>query len=428
MAFNLLSAVNNVFNGDFLNKAASAFGENEADIQKAVSGAVPSVLTGLLSKADSADGLQSILDIAKKAGSSGLLGNLSGLLNTGDNAFSGITSLVGNLLGDKLRGIANVIAGFSGIKQSSASSLLNTVAPAALGILGKQASDSHLSVSGLASLLSSQKDSILSAIPSGLNIGEALGLGSLAGIGSKLNSLFSAPEPAHVSHSTHAEVHDSHTGHGHDEHNSKKPNWFVPGLLAIAAFVIVLYAFKGCSGDHGTETNLKHETTEVKHEEHKTEVPATPVRASLKVKLPDGTELDAYKGGIEDQLVAYLNSNEGISKEKWFDFDDLNFETGSATITAASLKQVQNIAAILKAFPKVKIKIGGYTDNTGDSTANVKLSQSRADAVFAKVKELGSEKQLDGAEGYGPAHFVAPNDTEENKKKNRRISINVREK
>jgi outer membrane protein OmpA-like peptidoglycan-associated protein len=154
-----------------------------------------------------------------------------------------------------------------------------------------------------------------------------------------------------------------------------------------------------------------------------------PVRESIKVKLPDNTEIDAYKGGIEDMLVTYLLSNDAISKDKWFDFDDLNFETGSSTVTAASSKQVDNIAAILKAFPSVKIKIGGYTDNTGDSTANVKLSQARADAVLEKLKASGTDvKQLAGAEGYGPTHFVAPNDTEENKIKNRRISINVREK
>lgn len=418
MAFNLLSAVNNVFSGDFMDKAASAFGENGTDIQKAVGGAVPAVLTGLLAKAGSADGLQSVLDIAKNAGSSGILNNITGLLNTGDNGLSVIASQVSNLFGDKLRSIANAIAGFAGIKQSSASSLLNTVAPAALGVLGNHTAENHLSASGLASLLSSQKDSILAAIPSGLNIAGALGLGSLAGIGSSLTSASPAAE-THASHGAHAEAHHA------DE--SRKPNWLIPGLWGIVAFVISLYIFRACSGNYGIETEVKQETTEVKHEEHKTE-PVAAVRESLKVKLPGGTELDAYKGGIEDQLVAYLNSDEGISKEKWFDFDDLNFETGSATITPASLKQVQNIAAILKAFPKVNIKIGGYTDNTGDSTANVKLSQSRADAVFAKLKELGSEKQLDGAEGYGPAHFVAPNDTEENKRKNRRISINVRAK
>ncbi|MFT3948865.1 MAG: OmpA family protein [Agriterribacter sp.] len=419
MAFNLLNTVSNLFNSDLLGKAASAFGENENDIQKAVSGAVPSVLTGLLSKADSTDGLQSILNVAKNAGSSGILSNLSGLLGSDSSSFSGLASTVSNLFGDKFGSIANLISGFSGVKQSSASSLLNIVAPAALGVLGKHASENNLSTSGLASFLSSQKDSILSAIPTGLNIAGALGLGSLSGIGSKLSSFLSGAE-THVTNAAHTTA--------HEVREAKKPNWLIPAILAIAAFALLLYIFKGCGGGDAAAVEPKHDSAEVKHEEVKPATVAESVRESLKVKLPDGTEIDAYKGGIEDVLVAYLNSNEGISKEKWFDFDDLNFETGSATITAASLKQVQNIAAILKAFPKVKIKIGGYTDNTGDSVANVKLSQLRADAVFAKLKELGSEKQLDGAEGYGPTHFVAPNDTEENKKKNRRISVNVRAK
>lgn len=208
---------------------------------------------------------------------------------------------------------------------------------------------------------------------------------------------------------------------------AKKSNWLTPAFFALAIFVVLLYAFKSCLAIHPEKTAHTEAATEHHAPAEEKPLPAATVRESLKVKLPDGVELDAYKGGIEDILVTYLNSSEPISKDKWFDFDDLNFETNSATITAASLKQVNNIAAVLKAFPKVTIKIGGYTDNTGDSLSNVKLSQSRADAVSNKLKET-SAKQLEGAEGYGPTHFVAPNDTEENKKKNRRISINVRAK
>ncbi len=217
------------------------------------------------------------------------------------------------------------------------------------------------------------------------------------------------------------------SSHTHQEETQSK-GWFNPGYFALIAFILILYIVKACGSTHGEETHAGaqgHE--EIKHEAAKPAVTEAPARQSLKVKLPDGMELDAYKGGIEDQLVAYLQSDEAVSKEKWFDFDDLNFETGSAVISTSSEKQVQNIAAILKAFPAVNIKIGGYTDNTGDSVTNVKLSQERADAVTNKLKATAAA-QLAPAEGYGPAHFVAPNDTEENKKKNRRISINVRAK
>ena len=46
-----------------------------------------------------------------------------------------------------------------------------------------------------------------------------------------------------------------------------------------------------------------------------------------------------------------------VSAKRWFDFDDLNFKSGSAELTDSSLHQVQNIVTILKAYPKLKIKL-----------------------------------------------------------------------
>ena len=84
----------------------------------------------------------------------------------------------------------------------------------------------------------------------------------------------------------------------------------------------------------------------------------------------------------------------------------------------------------MKAFPKAKVKIGGYTDRTGDSTVNLRLSKERAEAVVTALKKSNtSAAQLLGAEGYGSqfakAAATAP---DEEKKKDRHISISVREK
>lgn len=153
--------------------------------------------------------------------------------------------------------------------------------------------------------------------------------------------------------------------------------------------------------------------------------------ASIKVKLVDGTELDAHKGGIEDKLVTFLSdANSKAGKDVWFDFDNLNFKTGSAQLTEESNAQVKNIAAILKAYPSLKVKIGGYTDKSGDSTANMKLSQSRADAVLAALKAIGANQaQLVGAEGYGSMYAKAAADApDEERKLDRHISLGIREK
>jgi outer membrane protein OmpA-like peptidoglycan-associated protein len=86
--------------------------------------------------------------------------------------------------------------------------------------------------------------------------------------------------------------------------------------------------------------------------------------------------------------------------------------------------------AILKAYPKAKIKIGGYTDKTGDADANKKLSQQRADAVMNAIKTSGANiSQLLGAEGYGSG-FAKMDSTasDEERKVDRRIAVQLREK
>ena len=61
------------------------------------------------------------------------------------------------------------------------------------------------------------------------------------------------------------------------------------------------------------------------------------------------------------------------------------------------------MAAILKAYPKVKIKIGGYTDNQGDAAANLRLSDDRAKNVMAELAKLGVDPSRMEAQGYGDA-------------------------
>jgi outer membrane protein OmpA-like peptidoglycan-associated protein len=115
-------------------------------------------------------------------------------------------------------------------------------------------------------------------------------------------------------------------------------------------------------------------------------------------------------------------------KKTWFDFDNLTFETGSASITKESQAQINNIAAILNAFPQAKFKVGGYTDKTGDAATNKKLSQQRADAVVAAIRAAGGKaEQLLGAEGYGSEFATVPaTASDEERKKDRRIAISVR--
>lgn len=102
---------------------------------------------------------------------------------------------------------------------------------------------------------------------------------------------------------------------------------------------------------------------------------------------------------------------------------------GTGEITSESQKQIDNISAILKAFPKAKIKIGGYTDKTGNDASNMKLSADRANAVKNALNTAGVGAQVTDAEGYGSTLAkVAADAPESERLKDRRVSVSVRAK
>jgi len=159
---------------------------------------------------------------------------------------------------------------------------------------------------------------------------------------------------------------------------------------------------------------------------------ATTVEATLPVSinkvLSTGANLNFLEGGIEDQVINFIESDLAAGKDNWFNFKALNFASGSNAIDSTSMNEVKNISEILKAFPNVNIKVGGYTDNTGDDAANLKLSSERAAAVKAALVGLGITDARLESEGYGETNAIASNDTEEGRATNRRIAVSVRKK
>jgi len=125
---------------------------------------------------------------------------------------------------------------------------------------------------------------------------------------------------------------------------------------------------------------------------------------------------DEYKNATQEQL-----------KEKWFNFDNITFEMGSADkITADSKVQLENLAKILKANPAVKIKIGGYTDKKGDDAGNLSLSQKRADFIKSELGKMGIATQITGAEGYGEKFAkVDENATDDERASDRKMSLRL---
>ncbi len=142
--------------------------------------------------------------------------------------------------------------------------------------------------------------------------------------------------------------------------------------------------------------------------------------------LESGYEIKGASDGVESGVIKFLDSKAAVDKTTWFNFDRVNFVTGSAEVEQAnSDAQLNNLVEILKAYPLVKLKIGGYTDSTGNEASNMKLSQQRAEAVVGALVGKGISADRLEAEGYGSQNPVASNTTEEGRALNRRMALRV---
>src|SRR5690606_25877303 len=112
----------------------------------------------------------------------------------------------------------------------------------------------------------------------------------------------------------------------------------------------------------------------------------------------------------------------------WVTLDRVRFSSGSASLMSDSEAQIKDISMLLNDYPNAKVKIGGYTDNTGSEEANLKISTDRANMVKRALMKFGVDESRMQAEGYGADHFVCKtNDTDVCKAQNRRVDIKVTE-
>jgi outer membrane protein OmpA-like peptidoglycan-associated protein len=105
----------------------------------------------------------------------------------------------------------------------------------------------------------------------------------------------------------------------------------------------------------------------------------------------------------------------------------INFATDSATLESSSFATLDRLAAAARSCPGIRIAIEGHTDAEGSAAYNQRLSVRRAKAVETYLVRAGADRKQLEAVGYGLSRPVAPNDTEDNMARNRRIEFSVRQ-
>lgn len=128
---------------------------------------------------------------------------------------------------------------------------------------------------------------------------------------------------------------------------------------------------------------------------------------------------DSMKAAVKEPVQQFPDS---YTSGQSIVIENLYFQEGTATLMNRSYRALENLVVALNQHPFMEIEIIGYTDNKANETANRKLSKERAQAVFDYLK---SQEVINPMtyKGMGPANPIAPNDTDANRAKNRRVEL-----
>jgi OOP family OmpA-OmpF porin len=134
-------------------------------------------------------------------------------------------------------------------------------------------------------------------------------------------------------------------------------------------------------------------------------------------KCPEVRGLKNHDGCVPDEVKEFTGAIKGIT-----------FESGSATIKAASYKTLDRAVGVMKRFEGLTLQIEGHTDDQGEDASNQKLSEERAAAVVAYFVDKGVDAARLKAVGFGETKPVADNGTADGRAQNRRIEFVILEK
>jgi OmpA-OmpF porin, OOP family len=316
-----------------------------------------------------------------------------------------------SIFGNKLGSVTDAIGSQTGLRAGAASTLLALGGQSVLGSLGKGVREGSVNESNLPGVLAHQSEELEGMLP-----------GAYRTVGSHRVEV----DPV-VAQSV-----------KHEEHHRTPWAW----LLLPLALLALLFGIWG--GRHHHMAAIPHVAVPTVTPPAVPNLPAAPAAPNLPAAagalgahlghmmpftLPGGTILHMPEHGSEANLLAFIRDpNKTPDETSWFNLERSDFNTDSATLNPQSTEELNNVAQIMKAYPGVHLKIGGYADNSGDPAHNQSLSQARADSVVAALTSRGIAANRLTAQGYGDQYPRGDNGTENGRAMNRHASMLVTQK
>jgi outer membrane protein OmpA-like peptidoglycan-associated protein len=150
--------------------------------------------------------------------------------------------------------------------------------------------------------------------------------------------------------------------------------------------------------------------------------------AEAQARAANANKSAADANAVRERLRSQLNSVLATSETARgliVNMSDVLFDTGKYTLKTGTQISLAKVAGILQAYPGLKLQVEGYTDSTGSTQFNQKLSENRADAVRDFLISQGVTPDNISATGYGESKPVADNNTAQGRQQNRRVNLVV---
>lgn len=385
----MLDNIRELITPSVLSRAAALTGDSESALTTGLSATIPTILATLAKRSDDSGFMQQLSRLAMGAADSDPLTAAKAFMSpttTGIDTTTPMGGWLSSLFGHNVSSVTDAIGRYAGLRSSSAATLLSIGASLVLGYLGRLMRSDRLDATGLANRLRREQADYTAAVPHGFHI---------PGFVREEAKQYVRPEPERRS----------------------AGNWAIPLLLTVLGLGALAW-WANRYRPEGTVARVEDRTMGA------VGTAGEKVRDVITRTLPGNVNLTVPSGGMEDRLTTYIETPSAAGSNV-FTFDRISFMTGSSSLTEESREQINNVCAIMRAYPSAQVTVSGHTDNVGSSAANMELSKARAEAVADALARGGVASDRVHAEGFGDSKPIADNSTDAGRAQNRRVALEV---
>lgn len=155
-----------------------------------------------------------------------------------------------------------------------------------------------------------------------------------------------------------------------------------------------------------------------------TEIDVKPIGQEIEIITTDDSGISTTSTGIATAIELKLQP---LTPGTNLTLKDILFQSNSDQLNEISYVELERVAELMKVNLSLKVEVAAHTDDVGSAAYNAALSERRAQTVakFLQEKKIPGDRYF--AKGYGESQPIVPNDSEENRAKNRRVILKILE-